>query len=51
MSESSFEYQIEPEDWPGLLSDDLKRYFERVGFEGVQWDVVTDSNDKRPSKI
>jgi hypothetical protein len=40
MSDASFEYQIEPEEWPKHLTDKLRRRFERVGFEGVQWDVV-----------
>lgn len=39
MTDPQFEYSIEPEKWPSLLTKELKRHFSRMGEESVQWDV------------
>lgn len=42
-------YHIPPEKWPGLLTDDLKAHFERLGEELVRWDV-SNHNYGEPEK-
>ncbi len=39
MTEPQFEYSIEPEKWPDLLTEELDGHFSRMGEESVQWDV------------
>lgn len=33
-------YEIDPKDWPGLLTDNLRDHFDRMGEEIVRHDVT-----------
>ena len=40
MNQPDFEYEIPTEEWSRHLTQELRDHFNRVGYEGVNWDVV-----------